>query len=245
MRPGAWSTLGSPAAAAALARSGVARVVLDAQHGLWDESSVLAALAVLTGTAPPGVEVLVRVPREDPAWAGRVLDAGADGVVVPLVEDAAAAGRAARACRYPPRGGRSWGQLAPLWTGAVEDPARADARVRCVVMVESPGALERVEEIAAVPGVDEVFVGPYDLALSLGTTHAELLAATAPGDPLPRVVAACRAAGISAGAFGGAPEPARALAQMGFDEVVVVVDATALAEGAAASVAALAGSDRD
>jgi len=240
VRWGAWSMLGHAPAAELLARSGCDWLVLDAQHGLYDDAAVVEALAVLP--APPtGPPVLVRVAEGSSVLVGRALDAGAAGVVVPLVETPEQAAEVAAACRYAPRGHRSWGALAGLRGREAPEPAAADAAVACVVMVETARALEQVEAIAATPGVDAVLVGPFDLSLTLGTTVDALLADTSPGAPLPRVVAACRAAGVPAAAFAADPARARRFAAHGFSAVVAGTDALLLAEAAAARVADLRG----
>ncbi len=234
---GAWSTLGSPLIAAVLAGTGADWIVLDGQHGLYDDAAVTATLAALGGRVRPGraSRVLVRVPSDDAARIGRALDAGASGVVVPMVQDEHEAATAARACRYPPDGGRSWG--AWDWGDGIPTPTDANRAVMCAVMVETPSAVERVAQIAAAPGVDMVFVGPYDLSLALGTTHAELLADHSTDGPLARVVRACRDAGVVAGAFAGTFEATRALRAHGFTWISVLTDTTFLATAGAEAVA--------
>lgn len=238
--PGAWSVLGTPLAASIMAGLGADWLVLDAQHGLYDDAATVASLGVLTAPGRPGrtQRVIVRVPSSDPVWIGRALDAGATGVLVPLVQDEHDAERAVRACRYPPEGGRSWGSWSAAWGVPPAEPAVANAEVMCAVMVETPSALERVEAIAATPGVGMVFVGPFDLSIALGTTHAALLADTRPDAPLARVVDACRRAGVPAGAYAGSPEAATALRRHGFSWIAVVADATLLAAAGAEHVQA-------
>ncbi|MEV8358174.1 aldolase/citrate lyase family protein [Microbacterium sp. NPDC076895] len=241
-RIGAWALLGSPAAAAVLAATGPDWLVVDAQHGRFDDRAVCDTLAVVADL-PSRPQTFVRV-ADGAAWLiGRALDAGADGVIVPMVQDADAAAAAARACRYPPLGARSWGQLAGT-TGRVAVPAaQVNDTVQCAVMVETATAIGHVEEIAATPGIDMVFVGPFDLALSLGVDVNDLLFDERDGNPLDRIVAACRRHGISAGAFAGSPERARLLIARGFDTVSVAVDSAVLSEAATASLtAARAGS---
>ncbi len=234
---GAWSGLGTPVAASIMAGLGADWLVLDAQHGLYDDRSVVDSLGALLPPRPGRTSrIVVRVQANDEALIGRALDSGASGVLVPLVQDEHEAARAARACRYPPRGVRSWGSWTSVWGVGVPAAADADDAVLCAVMVETPSALERVDAIARTPGVDMVFVGPYDLSLALGTTHAALLADDAPQSPLARVVAACRAAGVRAGAFAGGLDAARTLRRHGFTWIAVAVDHLVLAESGAALV---------
>jgi len=231
---GAWSMLGTPMAASIMAGVGADWLVLDAQHGLYDDRSLADSLGVLVGSRHEGrtSRVLVRVPANDDAAIGRALDAGATGVVVPMVGDEQEAERAARGCRYPPRGGRSWGSWAGAWGAPVAPPAEADASVMCAVMVETPGALDRVTQIARTPGVDMVFVGPFDLSIALGIEHDALLADDSPDGPLRRVVRACRDAGVIAGAYAGTPDATRVLQRHGFTWIAAVTDTALLTRAA-------------
>lgn len=237
VRWGAWSVLGSAPAAELLARSGWDWVVLDGQHGLWDDRATTGALAVLPA-APP---VLVRVPWDEHGLVGRALDAGAAGVVAPMVAGPEEAARVAAACRYAPAGTRSWGPTGPLRGRPAPAPPEADTAVTCVVMVETAEALASVGAIAATPGVDAVLVGPFDLSLSLGTTVEALLDDASPASPLARVVRACTQAGVVPAAFGGDPAHAARLAEHGFRAVVAVTDAGALGEGSRAALGELRG----
>jgi len=123
--------------------------------------------------------------------------------------------------------------------GELGDVAAANAGVFLAVMVETASALADVEAIAATPGVDAVFVGPFDLSLALGTDVTALLADGEPSAPLPRVVAACRAAGVRAGAYAGEPDRAARLLELGFDWVAVTTDHAAVAAGAQAAMGGL------
>ena len=211
--------LGTPAAASLMARIGADWLVLDAQHGLYDDAGIIAAVPSTAGST-----VLVRVSANVPAAIGRALDAGAAGVIVPMVQSAADAAAAAAACRYAPLGVRSWGPLAAYRGEPTTPPDAANAHVTCAVMVETSSALADVGPIASTPGVDIVFVGPFDLAIALGTTVADLLADHAADNPLDRVVEACRDAGTRAGAFAGEVEVASELAARGFSWIAVAVD---------------------
>lgn len=218
-----------------LAASGFDWVAVDAQHGPIDRA---ALHAIGRGMADAGAPFVVRVPAVDPGWIGAALDAGAAAVIVPSVTDTSDAVVATRASRYPPRGDRSWGPFAPLWAGDAPDPVTADEAVRCLVMIETPGALAEVEQIAATPGVDGLFVGPLDLALGLGTTVDVLLDDHQPGNPLGSVVAAAQRHGILVGAFAGTPVNARRLRAHGIRCLAVTTDLAIVAEGSRALLAA-------
>lgn len=225
---GAWAMTGSPLVVAQLATSGFDWVCLDAQHGAFGRTEVLQALRAATPSWSP---IAVRVPANDAAEIGFALDAGATTVIVPMVDSADDAAAAVAAVRYPPLGRRSWGPLAPLWGGTAPTPAEANDAVACWVMIETAQALAAIDEIASVPGVDGVFIGPFDLAIALGTTVDALLDATDPAAPLPGIVAAATRRGVTLGAFGGTPGNAARLRALGFVHVVIASDSALLGMG--------------
>lgn len=229
VRAGVWATLGDARTALALERAGFDWMGVDAQHGHFDDAAVRGLFALRHA---PAVPVLVRVAANDPTLIGRALDAGADGVVVPLVQDAAQAEAAVAAAHYPPRGARSWGPL-PGSRDAAD--AAAAPRPLCAVMVETAPAVAGVRAIAAVPDLDMVFVGPFDLALALGRDVDELLADTSEDAPLPTIVRACREAGVLAGAYAGTPGRAAALRAQGFSWIAVTTDTGVLRLGSDAA----------
>jgi 4-hydroxy-2-oxoheptanedioate aldolase len=140
------------------------------QHGLIDYATMVSGLIAMDAGGGTGV---VRVPANDAAAIGKALDAGAHGIIVPLIETAEEAAAAVSACRYPPAGRRSYGPVrSHLRIGP--DPKDANSRVACIVMIETASALANIEAICATPGLDGVYVGPNDLGLALG--------ADAPGD---------------------------------------------------------------
>ncbi len=231
LRRAVWAQLGEPAIVAEFAGAGFDWICLDGQHGLFDRERIAASML---RRAPEWAPVAVRVPKLDAAEIGFALDVGADIVIVPLVDSAADAGRAVDAVRYPPLGRRSWG---PLASGA-PDPATANARVRLWVMIETREGLAALDEILAVPGVDGIFIGPFDLSLALGLTLDELLDDTSQASALDRVRTACEAAGVDLGVFGGSPPVAGRLIARGFRSVVVATDAAVMAAGSAAVLGA-------
>jgi 4-hydroxy-2-oxoheptanedioate aldolase len=226
---GAWVTLGEPRLANELTTSGLGWVGLDMQHGHFDDRSLRDTLGRRSTDAAP---MLVRVAANDAALIGRALDSGADGVIVPLVDSVADAAAAVTASHYPPLGGRSWGPLPgtrPAYAPGTD--AGSHAVPLCAVMIETAAGLDAVEAIAAVPGVDMIFVGPFDLSLALGLQVDDLLASTGDDDPLPRIIRSCRASGILAGAYAGTPERAALLAAAGFDWIASTTDAALLSLG--------------
>jgi 4-hydroxy-2-oxoheptanedioate aldolase len=190
------------------ARSDLDYVYLDQQHGLVSFDTLVNQLRTFAGrsTTP-----LVRVLRNDPGLIGQVLDAGAHGVIVPMVNSVEEAERAVAACRYQPAGVRSWGPLRAAF-GLGTDPPVVNAEVLCLVMVETPGGLDQVERIAALPGVDGIYIGPADLAVSMGLAPGIAFQEGPHADAIARIRAACDAAGKVAGVSG---DPV-ALAGQGF-----------------------------
>ncbi len=226
---GLWTTLGDPGSVGPLSELGFDWIALDAQHGRWTDETMQAALAARRN---PACAVHVRVRSLDAGLIGRALDAGADGIIVPLVDTGAGARAAVDAALYPPLGRRSWGPFLGAYDRRVPDTAEANSRVRLSVMIETADGLRSAAAIAATPGVDGLFVGPFDLAIALGMPLDELLADTAPDSPLSTVVSAASAAGVAAGAFGGTPERAALLAERGFSFVAVATDTLLFERGA-------------
>lgn len=233
---GVWTTTADVDLLLRLAASGFDWLALDAQHGPVARAALHGIARALAGAPTP---FLVRVPAVDAAWIGAALDAGAAGVIVPSVTGVEDARRAALATRYPPLGDRSWGPFASAWGGAVRTPEEANERIRCWVMVETVGALDDVDAIAATPGVDGLFVGPLDLSLALGTTVDALLDDTSDEGPMARVVAAARRQGIDVGGFAGTPDATRRMRALGLDHVAATTDGAVVGAGIRAVLDAL------
>lgn len=226
---GLWLMGGDVDLARRLARVGFDWLALDAQHGAVDRSA-LVDLGRALGDV--GTNFVVRVPGVDHSWIGASLDAGAAGVVIPSVVSVDDARAGVRAAFYPPLGERSWGPLTPMWDGYAPDAERANAQVQCAVMIETTGALEAVEEIAAVDGVNLLFLGPVDLSLALGIPMDEMLADTSAAGPVPRILAAAQRHDIDVGAFAGHPDQVPALRALGITRVAVATDIALVALGA-------------
>jgi 4-hydroxy-2-oxoheptanedioate aldolase len=160
---GGWCAIPSAFSVELMASAGFDWVCVDMQHGLIGEEHMAAMLQALSISRTPA---FVRVAWNRPEAIMRALDAGADGIVVPMVNSPEEALAASRACRYAPEGTRSWGPTRPALLRPGFDPESANREVVCVVMVETVDALARLEEILSVPGIDGVLVGPNDLALS-------------------------------------------------------------------------------
>jgi 4-hydroxy-2-oxoheptanedioate aldolase len=225
-----WLMLPSAISAEQLARQGWDSLTVDQQHGQADHTAMVAIFtAISTTDAAP----LVRVPSNDAGHIGRALDAGAYGVICPMVDTAQDCARFVAACRYPPAGGRSYGpRRAAIYAG--DDYAdHANETVLAIAQIETATAMRNIEAIAAVPGLDMLFLGPNDLRLTLGLrprpdlVEPEIVAAAQ------TLLATARKAGLKAGIFCGNPDDALAMVERGFDFVVAVIDDSLLAAGAA------------
>lgn len=235
---GCWCFLHHPALPGGLLRGGFDWVVLDAQHGEFDDRALRDTGRTLLGT---GLRFGVRVSGIDQAAIGSALDVGASTVLVPQVDSADDAHAVVRFAHYPPRGTRSWGPLAPLWGLPAAEPR--SARPQIGVMIESAASLANVEAIVNVTGVDLIFVGPFDLSLSLGLPLDQVL-----GDldgPLRTIADAGRSAGVALGAFAGTPQRARQLQAFGFDRLAVTTDAAVISAGSSSILADLAPVEND
>ena len=231
LNAGAWCMLGESLTTAHIARAGFDWICLDQQHGAFDDAATLSTVRALHALSHRP-EIAIRVGDLSDFTIGRALDAGADIVIVPMVESVAQARAAAQAAHYPPRGRRSWGPLQTLW--GADAPSVTEARPRLWVMIETRAGLSAVDEILAVDGIDGIFVGPFDLSLALGTDVASLLQARGAEDPLPALLAAAQHANSQVGVFAGEPEMAATLHELGFSTIALTTDAHALARGASA-----------
>jgi len=229
----AWSVLASSHVAEILAESGYDSITIDLQHGAAGLEDLFPMLqAMRAGRSTP----IIRAPWNDPAAIMKSLDFGAQGVICPMIDSAAQADEFVQNCRYPPEGRRSFGPTrAALSTGARNSAEYADganANVLCFAMIETAGALDQLEDILSIPGLDGIYVGPADLSMSLGARPSM--------DPVDRIVieaiAECLGAARSAGKFAAihtdGPETARKRFEQGFGMCTLQSDARLLADGA-------------
>jgi 4-hydroxy-2-oxoheptanedioate aldolase len=222
-----------PGSIAPLSAAGYDWVWLDCQHGPYDEADAARILRTLAG-AP--YAVAVRVAQNDAAAIGRVLDAGADAVIVPLVDSAREAADAVAACRYPPAGIRSFG---PGRSDLGIDLEALEGRVSCFVMVETAGALQDVDAIAATPGLAGIVVGPIDLGISLGIAPRDAAGSERVLDALADVAAACERAGVVPGVVALGADHAKRCVELGFRFVGVGADSLSVRVAAAREVEAV------
>jgi len=233
---GTWVMSASPIVAEAVGTAGFDWGVLDMEHTPLDVMDLVHLLQAVGNTKMVPV---VRVPWNDAVTVKRVLDAGAQTVLFPFIQNADEAARAVAATRYPPEGVRGMaGMSRASRFGTTPDYLKvANGMTGVVVQLETPLAIAHLEEIAAVPGVDALFVGPADLSGAMGhvgqLTHPDVMAAM--GNAAERA----RAIGKPIGTVGGTPETVTRYRAMGYDYVAIASDLGLLMRGAQAAVQAL------
>lgn len=230
---GAWILTNSADATEILAWAGLDFLLLDHEHGQGSIETAIAQLRSLKGSGCAG---LLRVPSNDAIYIKRALDAGVDGVMVPNVTTRAEAEKAVAACRYPPTGlrGAFAGMRAmqygfdPAYHGAI------DERLIVALQIENVAAIDNVAEIAAVPGIDILFIGPRDLSASIGKLNRfddpEVQAQIA------RAEQAILQTGKILGSTAASGAVARTMAQRGYRFLIAGSDAVMLGQAAAAAV---------
>lgn len=233
---GTWVVSSNALAAEALGHAGFDWAVLDLEHTITDLGDLVHLLQAVGNTRMVPV---VRLPWNEPVMVKRVLDAGALTVMFPFVQNAEEARRAVAATRYPPEGVRGVMGLsrATRYGTATQALRHANQSVGVIVQIETREALDELEAIATVPGVDAVFVGPADLSASLGhlgePAHPQVM------ELLARAVDRCRALGRPVGTMGASAELVAQYRAMGFDFVGVGSDLGLMMRGAQAALSAL------
>jgi 4-hydroxy-2-oxoheptanedioate aldolase len=208
------------------AAAGYDYVGFDLQHGYLDDADVALLLRRLEHVP---IATAVRLPTADPAPIGRVLDAGADAVIIAMIESPEQAAAAVAATRYAPQGVRSFG---PLRASLGLDPAALEARVSVFAMIETAQGLAAVDEICAVPGLTGVYVGPADLAISLGYGPADAWGQAEVRDAMARVHKSASATGLVAGVHASSGARGKAMADTGFQMITLASESQALRRGA-------------
>lgn len=231
-----WLSIGNPFTAEIMAAQGYDSVTIDAQHGALDYSAVLPMLQAMRAS---GVTPLVRVPWREPGAVMKALDAGAQGIVCPMVNSAAEAAEFVSYTRYPPHGQRSFGPTRAAFAYGSYGVAAND-EVLALAMIETQQGMDNLEQIAATPGLDGIYIGPADL--TLGTQNGRLAPGFDREEPeivalIQRILAACKENGIRACLHCGSPEYAAKAVGWGFDLTTVGGDTRLLAAAASASVA--------
>lgn len=226
---GGWLSIGNSYTAELMASIGFDWICIDQQHGLIDYSDLKVMLPALSSsdTTP-----IVRVAWNTPAEIMKVLDAGAYGVIVPMINNKEEAMAAVSACRYLPEGSRSFGPIRAALYAGKGYASEANQQIACIVMIETQEAINKLEEIITTPGVDGVYIGPADLALALGLPpvgdndipeHAKMVA---------HILSVCQKHNVAAGIHTASEKYFQKYLQQGFQFVTLGSDARFMAAAA-------------
>ncbi|KAI2628305.1 HpcH/HpaI aldolase/citrate lyase family protein [Xylaria nigripes] len=228
---GVWQTLPGQNVSRILARTpGVDWVMVDCEHGNIDDAAMHEAVPAI---ASCGVSPIVRVPDMQGWMIKRALDAGAHGILIPLLRSAEEAKKIVAAAKFPPQGRRGFGSPfamerfspAPTMTEYLQ---QANESLLTIVQIETKEALDSVEEIAAVPGIDGLFVGPFDLGNNIGYPILNGVVKPELEQAIDRILVAANKAGKKAGFFASSGEHAKKYAEKGFHMISVALDTTLL-----------------
>ena len=229
-----WLSIPSAFSAEVMAHQGFDSLTIDMQHGVVDYQ---VAVTMLQAIATTPVMPLARVPWNDPAQVMKMLDAGVYGVICPMINTRAEAEALVQACKYPPRGYRSWGPVRASIYAGMDYGDHANADIVVMPMIETALAVKNLDEILSVPGIDAVYVGPSDLSLTLGCKPR--LDQTDPPvvEAQQRIVEACKRHGVIAGIHNATAAYAVTMIAAGYQFVTLASDSRFLAAKAAEEAA--------
>lgn len=212
-----------------MAHQGWDSLTIDLQHGVIDYASMIPMLQAIstTDTVP-----VVRVPWLEPGILMKSLDAGAYGVICPMVNSREDAQNLVAWTHYAPKGTRSYGPIRALLYGGADYPAHADDAIVTFAMIETAKALDNLDEILSVEGLDAIYIGPSDLSLALGCAPAFDDLEPRAAEAVDHILARAKAHGVVAGIHNGTPESALKRIARGFQFVTVSSDARLMAAGA-------------
>jgi 4-hydroxy-2-oxoheptanedioate aldolase len=231
-----WLSIGNPFTAEIMAAQGYDSVTIDVQHGALDYGDVLPMFQAMRAS---GATLMARTPWREPGIIMKLLDAGAYGIICPMVNTPEEAAEFVSYVRYPPHGQRSFGPTRVSFAAGANYAQEANNEILAFAMIETQEAFNNVEAIASTPGLDGLYIGPADLTFSLAQGRLapafdreedEMIAA------IKRILAAAKNAGIRAALHCGTPEYAARAIHWGFDMTTVSGDSRLLAGAAAASV---------
>ncbi len=231
-----WLAIPSGLSAETMSHQGWDSLTIDQQHAMIDFSDAVAMLQAVstTDTVP-----MTRVPWLDPGYIMKMLDAGAYGVICPMINNREQAETLVGACRYAPVGFRSVGPVRGLMYGGPDYLAEANDTVLAIAMIETQEAMDNLDEIMTVPGLDGIYIGPSDLGLSLGgvakpdQTDPKIVAA------IETILAAAKRHGVTPGIHCGSPGYAKKMIDLGFQLVTIMSDNLLMAAAAKGAVAEL------
>lgn len=229
-----WLAIPSSYSAEAMAHEDFDSVTVDMQHGMIDFQAAVSMLQAISTTAKTP---MVRVPWNDPALIMKALDAGSYGVICPMISNREQCERFVGACRYPPRGYRSFGPPRGLLYGGADYPTASGDTILAFGMIETKEAMENLDAIMSTPGLDGVYVGPSDLSLGLGFSSAQDSKEPVVIEAIDRILKTAKKHKIIAGTHTASGDMAKRMTAKGFDLVTVMNDARLMSVGAKAEIA--------
>ena len=231
-----WLAIPSSLSAETMSHQGWDSLTLDQQHGMVDFQSAVPMLQAIstTDTVP-----ITRVPWLEPGIIMKSLDAGAYGIICPMINTPEDAKALVGACRYAPQGHRSYGPVRALMYAGADYPQHANDTVVAIAMIETQEALFNLEGILSVPGLDGVYIGPSDLALSLGGTPKPDQTDPKVVEAIDHILAAAKSHGVVPGIHCGSPAYATRMVEQGFQLVTILSDNLLMATAAKRAVAEL------
>lgn len=237
----AWCGIPEPAIAGVLAREAYDAVTLDMQHGLYDLATVARAVPLVAAAGKPAI---ARIPVGEFQTASKLLDAGASGIIAPMINTVEDARRLVSFMKLPPVGERSWGPTVSLMLSGLQPAdylAKANAFSIAFAMIETREALANIDAILATPGLDAIFMGPSDLSITLSQGKTLNLTGPEVEQALDHALARAKAAGKIAGAYAPTGERAAEFAKRGFSFIALGSDTVSLRTGAQAALNAARG----
>ena len=225
---GTLITMPVPEVAEIMVEVGFDWLFVDTEHAPFNAKDALKILQAAGNRCP----CVVRIPANEEVWIKKALDIGADGIIAPQVNSAEEAEHIVRMCKYPPQGTRSVGigRAHKYGLGFKEYVARANDEIAVILQAENTNALKNISEIVRVPGIDAIFIGPYDLSASMGkmgnVTDADVRNA------ISTMAECCKNAGVRLGIFTDTAETAAAYIEQGFTLIAISTDGLYMAQGA-------------
>jgi len=224
-----WLAIANSFSAETMAHQGWDSLTIDLQHGVVDYQTMVTMLQAISTTATVPI---VRVPWLEPGILMKTLDAGAYGVICPMVNSREDAQKLVAYTHYAPRGTRSFGPVRALLYGGADYPQHANDTIVTFAMIETAAALENLDEILSVEGLDAIYIGPSDLSLALGCTPTFDDLDPRAAEAVEHILARAKAHGVVAGIHNGTTEAALKRIARGFQFVTVGSDARLMAAGA-------------
>ena len=224
-----WLAIANSFSAETMAHQGWDSLTIDLQHGVVDYAGMVPMLQAISTTATVPV---VRVPWLEPGILMKTLDAGAYGVICPMVNTADDAAKLVAYTSYAPKGTRSYGPIRALLYGGADYPTHANDTIVRFAMIETAAALDNLDAILSVEGLDAIYIGPSDLSLALGCKPSFDDLEPKAQQAVDHILARAKAHGVVAGIHNGTPESALARIAKGFQFVTIASDARLMAAGA-------------